>query len=273
MYSLLGILAFVVWGLAPLYFHKLGAFDPLIILSHRVFWSALILVIIAICRRKLLHGFRSITKRDIGYSLLAGLLMNGSWFGFVYATVSGNLMAASLAFYIAPIMVFGLGLFVFREKITRGQGLALLMMICAVAVYAISEGRLPGMSLAIASAFALYIAVKKLTRLNSFSGLFLEHVLFAPLALFYILFHQQSGDSTLLLSGTAPLQLISVLLLSVSVTQVAMSRMSLIQYIEPTIHFLLAIWVFNEAVSQGQYMALVIILMAIMVSTIKPRLS
>ncbi|GAM66140.1 rarD protein [Vibrio ishigakensis] len=61
------------------------------------------------------------TKRDVGYSALAGLLMNGSWYGFVYATVSGNLLAASLAFYIAPIMVFGFGLLVFKEKVTKGR--------------------------------------------------------------------------------------------------------------------------------------------------------
>ncbi|GAM74160.1 rarD protein [Vibrio ishigakensis] len=146
-------------------------------------------------------------------------------------------------------------------------------MFTAVAVYAVSEGVLPLMSLAIASAFALYIAVKKLSRLNTFTGLLLEHVLFAPIALFLILNNLHSVSEVTLLAGTAPLQLVSVLLLSISVTKVALSRVSLFQYIEPTIHFVLAMWVFREAISGGQMTALAIILIAIAISMQKPKLA
>ena len=108
MHTLLGVLAFVVWGLVPIYFHQLGQVDPILILSHRVFWSAIILILIAAVKPKLIN-FNEIDFKNIGLAFVAGILMNLSWLGFVYATITDNIMAASLAFYITPVMVFFIG--------------------------------------------------------------------------------------------------------------------------------------------------------------------
>jgi chloramphenicol-sensitive protein RarD len=172
MYSFFGALAFVVWGLVPIYFHQLSGYEPLIVLANRVFWSAVILIVIGLIRKDLVESNPVIfTKRNIVLSALAGVFMNISWLGFVYASVNDNLMAASLAFYITPVFVFITGLVVFKEKVSRNQIISLVLMIAAVIIYAASEGFFPKLSILIASFFTLYITIKKYIKLNTLSSL------------------------------------------------------------------------------------------------------
>jgi chloramphenicol-sensitive protein RarD len=266
MYSFFGALAFVVWGLVPIYFHQLSGYEPLIVLANRVFWSAVILIVIGLIRKDLVESNAVIfTKRNIVLSALAGVFMNISWLGFVYASVNDNLMAASLAFYIT-------GLVVFKEKVSRNQIISLVLMIAAVIIYAASEGFFPKLSILIASFFTLYITIKKYIKLNTLSSLILEHLIYMPIALIYILSYSGEHNSVtnlMLLAGTAPLQLIPVLLMTISLIKTPLSKISFLQYIEPTLHLMLAVWVFNEPVADGQKYALVIIFISIAISSIK----
>ncbi|UJF17048.1 EamA family transporter [Vibrio sp. SS-MA-C1-2] len=272
MYTFLGSLAFVIWGLAPIYFHELGPHEPLLILAHRVFWSALILIIIGCVKTNWMPSKKELTQKNVGLALLSGFFMNISWYGFVYASVNDNLMAASLAFYITPIFVSIIGYVFFKEKAKLNQVISLVLMVSAVVIYAFSDGHFPVLSLFIASSFAVYIALKKMMNIGTFSNLLLEHVLYMPIALIYIVMHSQSLMSNfdlLLLAGTAPLQLIPVLLVAISLLKIPLNKMSLIQYIEPTLHFLLAIWFFHTPVSDGQKYALSIIFVSILISSFK----
>ncbi|GEA61228.1 EamA family transporter [Vibrio comitans] len=272
MYAFLGALAFVVWGLVPIYFHELGPHEPLLILAHRIFWSALILIIIGCVKTNWMPTKKELTRKNVGLTALSGFFMNISWCGFVYASISDNLMAASLAFYITPIFVFAIGYVCFKEKVKLNQVFSLVLMVSAVAIYAFSDGHFPILSLFIASSFAVYIALKKMMNIGTFSNLLLEHVLYMPVALIYIAMHSQNlGFNADLLSlvGTAPLQLIPVLLVTISLLKTSLNKMSLLQYIEPTLHFLLAIWFFHDPVSNGQKYALIIIFVSILMSSFK----
>lgn len=274
MHFLIGALSFVVWGLVPIYFNKLGAHDPLLVLSHRVFWSAVLLFIYALVRKQPLATLFKLSSKSLSLCVFAGLLMNISWLGFVYASMNGELMAASLAFYISPILVFLMGYLVFKENINRYQLAALALMMMAVVIYSLSEGRFPSLSLFIAIPFALYITVKKHSDLGVFEILFWEHILFAPIAFFYISFATESfriDKGVLQLMGTAPLQLIPVVMISFSLLKTPLQKISILQYIEPTIHFLLAIFLFNEAVAKGQYYALSLIVVAVLISNFNGR--
>ena len=270
MYTLLGAMVFVVWGLLPIYFHQLGDYDPLLILAHRILWSGVILIIIGSIKTELIPSRHELTGKNIILAALAGMLMNISWLGFVYATVTGNLMAASLAFYITPILVFTFGFMLFREQVSRHQIISLVLMIIAVVVYGIVENKFPALSLLIALCFAMYLAVKKAMNLSTFSSIFLETIIFLPIALVYILYNEQTFHSNadfMLLVGTAPLQLLAVFMLTISLHKTPLSKISLFQYIEPTLHFMLAIYVFQESVSNGQRYALIIILAAIIIAS------
>ena len=274
MYTFFGSLAFVIWGLVPIYFHQIGNIDPALILANRIFWSAAILMIILFIKPTLLDRSQC-TKKNIAQAAVAGIFMNLSWIGFVYATTINNIMAASLAFYITPVLVFFMGFMFFKETIKLPQKMALVLMVLAIVTYVLLDKQLPLLSLGISLFFASYIATKKLLKLNTFGGIFFEHIVFAPLALWYITTH--SSDIALMdwgkLMGTAPLQLIPILLLSVSLLKTPLSKISLLQYIEPTFHLALAVWIYHEPISNGQKYALILVILSIMVSSIKNRKS
>ena len=99
MYTFFGALAFIIWGLVPVYFHQLEGFSPALILSNRIFWSAVILIAV-FCFKPNLIDKKQCTAKNISIAFVAGILMNLSWLGFVYATITNNIMAASLAFIL-----------------------------------------------------------------------------------------------------------------------------------------------------------------------------
>lgn len=272
MHTFLGAFAFIIWGLVPIYFHQLGDMSPALILSSRIFWSSLILVIILSVKPQLLDRSQC-TVKNISLACLAGVLMNLSWVGFVYATITSNIMAASLAFYITPVFVFFMGGVFFKERLRTQQKYALGIMILAIVSYVGLDQQLPLLSLAISLSFASYIAVKKYIKFNTFGSVFFEHVLFAPLALWYIITHSAalSALDWVTLMSSAPLQLLPILLLSISLLKTPLSKMSLLQYIEPTLHLALALWVYYEPISHGQKAALILVIISIMVSSIKTK--
>lgn len=120
MSAFFGALAFIVWGLVPIYFHQLGTMEPMLILSSRIFWSAIILVALFAYKPKLINKAQC-TPKNIALAAAAGILMNLSWLGFVYATISNNIMAASLAFYITPVMVFLWASFSLKSKSKKSK--------------------------------------------------------------------------------------------------------------------------------------------------------
>ena len=272
MYTFFGALAFMIWGLVPIYFHQLGEMSPALILSNRIFWSAIILIVVFCLKPNLLDKAQC-SVRNISLAFVAGILMNLSWLGFVYATITNNIMAASLAFYITPVFVFFMGFAFFKETLGSPQKIALFLMVFAIISYVYLDKQLPVLSLAISLSFASYIAIKKLMKFNTFGAVFFEHIIFAPLALWYILTHSEglSVINWTTLMGSAPLQLVPILLLSISILKTPLSKISLLQYIEPTFHLALAVWIYHEPISNGQKCALIIVIISIMVSSIKIR--
>ncbi|CAM2763424.1 EamA family transporter [Pseudoalteromonas distincta] len=272
LYVLLGSLAFGIWGLVPIYFHQLDEVDPILILSQRVFWSAIILILIAIIKPKLI-SFNEINAKDVGLAFVAGLLMNLSWLGFVYATITNNIMAASLAFYITPVMVFVTGFIFFKEKITQYQKISLSLMILAIAVYVYFDKQLPILSLVIAFLFTFYFVAKKRMNTGTFAAIFLEHIVFSPIALIYIWLNisDETYVEWLTLMLAAPLQLLPIFLLSIALLKMPLTKISILQYIEPTLHLALAVWVYHESVSSGQKYAFIIIVLSIIFSLLNSK--
>jgi chloramphenicol-sensitive protein RarD len=263
-----GILAFVIWGLVPLFFHGISEISPLLILSHRILWSAIILIVMAIYYQytnKFDVRLAIMNPKKIRLSFIAGLLMNTSWLSFVYAMTNGQVMAASLAFYITPVFIFMAGYLFFKESLSKHQWITFCLMILAIVAYIVIDHQLPLLSLLIAGSFAMYISVKKLITDSVFVSVFMEHVVFLPIVIGVLLFQplSVSVENLFVLMATAPLQLIPLVLLILSVNKIQLNQISIIQYIEPTLHLLLAAFVFSEFISTGQIAATSIILFAV----------
>jgi chloramphenicol-sensitive protein RarD len=173
---------YLVWGLVPIYWKAIEAIPSDEALIPRILWTLLLLVGATAATGKL-GELRPAQLREWGWNLLAALLLATNWLIFIYAVQSGRIVATSLGYYINPLMSILLGLVVLGERLNRAQSLSVGVAALGVAALTLLEGRLPWISLALATSFALYGLIHKLHPQPTLAGLTREMLVLAPLAL------------------------------------------------------------------------------------------
>lgn len=249
-------LSFVLWGMLPLYYQFMPAVNMWELLSHRVLWSAVLLGILF-----LLVGYRvpwarlRSEPRQLGLILLAGPVMSISWCMFTWCLTTGQVLATSLAFFMTPLFNIVFAVLFLKEKLTLQKHLAVALALAGLAYMLFSYGQLPWFSLVMGANFALYGLLKKKVHYDAGVSLYLEALVQLPVALLIIGALAVSGASQfvagdwterLLLMGSAPATLLPVGLFCYGMMRTRMSTVGLLQYIEPSLAFLLAIFWFGE---------------------------
>jgi chloramphenicol-sensitive protein RarD len=253
----LGFAAYLTWGFLPLYMKAVGSVPALEILAHRVLWSLLLLAgLIVVARR--LPALRALIAAPRTLALLGvtALLIGVNWLIYIWAVNAGRVLDTSLGYFINPLVNVALGVLVLRERLRRAQIGAVGLAAVGVAVLAIAGGGLPWISLALAFSFSAYGLIRKMAPVDPLTGLLAETALLAPLSAFYLLslgsgsFGADRGtDLLLVLSGVitaAPL-----LLFAAAGKRLRYATLGLLQYIAPTIQFLLAVLLYEEPLSQA----------------------
>ncbi len=251
-----GAIGFTAWGLLPLYWKLLKEIPADEILAHRIFWSFLFVGGILLYRNGM--GVLKETVKDrknVRNVLLCAFFITINWGTYIWAVNSGNILQSSMGYYINPLMVVLLGMTVLKEKLNVFQYISIGFAAVGVAVLAIQYGRIPWVSLLLASSFALYGLFKKLLKAEALVGMALETTVLMPLALGYVLFKLFTGQSALY---SVSLSTILILLLSGIATatpllwyamgsaRVKLSTMGFLQYIAPTISLFLGVFVYGE---------------------------
>lgn len=248
--------AFCIWGLAPLYFKLLGHVGADEIIAHRVIWSMLLLALLLLVRER--GRFRDrvrVAPRVLGALLLSAILIALNWLVFVYAINSDRVLSTSLGYFINPLVNVLLGVLIFRERLGRLQTLAVLLAFVGTAWMTLRVGRLPWIALLLAFSFALYGVVRKKTDVGPLVGLFWETLLMTPLALLWLLVLDRQGvlvfdpvrlDEALLLAGTGLITLVPLVLFATGVRRLNLSTIGLMQYLAPSMTFVLAVFLFDE---------------------------
>lgn len=249
-------LSFVLWGMLPLYYQFMPAVNMWELLSHRVLWSAVLLGLLF-----LLIGYRvpwarlRSEPRQLGLILLAGPVMSISWCMFTWCLTTGQVLATSLAFFMTPLFNIVFAVLFLKEKLTPQKHLAVALALAGLAYMLFSYGQLPWFSLIMGANFALYGLLKKKVHYDAGVSLYLEALVQLPVALLIIGALAVSGASQfvagdwterLLLMGSAPATLLPVGLFCYGMMRTRMSTVGLLQYIEPSLAFLLAIFWFGE---------------------------
>ncbi|ABM05374.1 RarD protein, DMT superfamily transporter [Psychromonas ingrahamii 37] len=264
------ILAFVVWGLTPVFFHYFPANNMAELWAYRIIWSFTLVVLwlkftgVKVDLKKLWNDKRSFLAISI-----SGVIMNISWYGFVYALSNNYVLDASMAYFIAPILTAGFSWFLFKEKTDNIQRLSLLLMCGALIYLAISQGVAPSLSLVIAVSFAAYMALKKLSKFSNNENLYIENLIQLPAALITVVVIASSHNPSqpdpayYVLLGAVFLQIIPVFLLSAAISNVNLQKIVVYQYVEPTLHFLLAVFVYHEGLDKPLFNTLIIVWIAI----------
>ena len=250
-------LSFALWGLLPLYYQFLpnAAMDELLAfrLIASVPFAALIIVIIQRKRINLNAIFAD--KRSLKTAFIASTLMCISWTAFTWAMTNDRVIDASLGFFISPLTMAALGVFVLKEHISLGKKVALVLATAGLSYQIMQYGQIPYVALTMAVFFTLYGWYKKKIEYDWATCLFVEVLLLTPIALTYLLIKQAtvgtvsmtSGWQTLwLYIGSAPVTLLPLIFYSIAIRITSLSNIALMQYIEPSLQFVLAVFIFGE---------------------------
>ncbi|WP_281628878.1 EamA family transporter RarD [Vibrio sp. St2] len=250
-------LSFLLWGLQPLYYQYLpnAALDEL--LTVRLVASVPFGILIVLFVTKRMPDFSAIfaDRRSLAITFLGSTLMSISWCAFTWAITNDRVIDASLGFFISPLTMTALGVFVLGEKLSLGKKVALVLASAGLSYQVMQYGQVPVIALTMAIFFTLYGWCKKKIRYEWSTCLFVEALALMPFALGYLIFKEMtvgtesfnSGWETFsLYVGAAPATLIPLLFYSLAIRLTSMSTVGLMQYIEPSIQFLLAIYLFGE---------------------------
>lgn len=274
---LLTTAAYLIWGLLPLYWKLLAAWPAPWILCQRMLWAFATLAVLQGLRapgRLAVIGGRLLTAdRGLGWQLGAGLLIGCNWLIFIWAVNTGQVLEVSLGYFINPLVTVLLGRLVLGERLNRAQQLAVALAVIAVAVLVLRLDHLPWVALALAGSFGLYGLMKKRTPFSSLEGLLVETALLLPLALLALAWLPPSAVTLdpgrmLLLASTGVATVLPLLLFGSGVKALPLSTVGLVHYLAPSVQFLLAVFVFGEALRLEQLLGFVLIWIGLAVYSI-----
>ncbi|MEM1081880.1 MAG: EamA family transporter RarD [Pseudomonadota bacterium] len=251
-----GLGAYLVWGLAPLYFKLLQAVRADEIIAHRVIWSIGFLLLILLMRHRADVVRHVRIPRTVALALLASsVLLAINSLLFVQAVHAGRVLETSLGYFISPMVSVVLGLVLLSEQLLSSQRWAVLLAAAGTAYLFFSIEPLPWFALGIAISWGLYGLVRKVTNVGPMVGLLWETVLMAPAAIAWLFWLDQRGeqlfgqlgiDTDALLIGTGMITVVPLVLFATAARSLPLITLGLMQYIAPTMSFLLAVFLFRE---------------------------
>lgn len=258
-----GVAAFGFWGLIPLYFKAVGQVAPLEVLAHRALWSFLTLAVLVWWLGRWTELWHELRNGRLLVMLgLSTLLIAGNWLTFIYAVQTGQVMQSSLGYFINPLVNVLLGVVFLRERLRPYQLLSILLALFGVVVLTSLVGQVPWISLALAFSFALYGLLRKLMPVDGLVSLTVETLLLLPLATGFLVYLQATSESTgngplliglLMLSG--PITTVPLLFFGAAARRLRLSTIGIIQYLTPSLQFLVAVVLFREPFTTAQLLS------------------
>jgi chloramphenicol-sensitive protein RarD len=274
---LLGLTAYGLWGVLPIYFNALRGVPPVDIVAHRVLWSLPYLALLTTASRGWTRvRAAAMMPRTLGILFLTALLIGTNWLLYVYAVTSGHILAASFGYYLNPLANVLLGRFVLRERLGRLQWTAVAIAAAGISVLAAGALSQLWMSLALCITFALYGLLRKIVPADALTGLAVETSILFPLAVAWlgwqalasqpVLGNSSRDTELLLLAGivsTTPL-----LLFTAAAKRLFYSTLGMLQFVAPTLQFLIAVLLYGEHVTSAHLVAFPAIWLALVLYVI-----
>ncbi len=261
---LLGLAAYGLWGVLPIYFKQLASIPAVDIVAHRVLWSLPFLTILVMLGREWPKVRAAVSHgKTFGVLTITALLIGGNWLLYVYSVTSGHILAASFGYYLNPLANVLLGRFVLHERLTRLQWAAVAIAAGGISVLAAGALAQLWISLTLCISFALYGLLRKVVPADSLTGLSVETAILFPLAIGWLAWRSSAGapvmgtsqtqTGLLLLAGfvsTTPL-----LLFTAAAKRLPYSTLGMLQFLAPTLQFLLAVAFYGEAFTAAHAIA------------------
>lgn len=261
---LFGLVAYISWGFVPIYFRAVKTVNPGSILAHRIVWSLLLLLILAM----MIGGWKDIvrvlrSRKLVLTLLLSALLLSLNWLLYIYASVTNRVSEASLGYYILPLVNAFLARVVLKEQLRPAHYPALALVLVGVMVPTVFAGEFTWIAIVLPITFGLYGLVRKQVAVESFTGLTVESLLMALPSFAYLVWMSTQGRSafgqdwnmSVLLMFGAVVTVVPLLTFTLSIRRLPLLVNSFIQFLAPTMQLMLAVFLFKEAFSLERWVA------------------
>jgi len=269
---------YFLWGLVPLYWKPLSAVDPVELIAHRHVWSLVLLLLLLLAieggYRELRGAFGS--WRTVGRLLLSAVLLTANWLVYVWGVGSGHIVETSLGYFLVPLVNVAAGRFVLHEHLRRAQWAAIGIAAVGVGLMVGQAGRPPGIALLIAGTWGAYGLLRKQSRAGAISGLAVETLLLAPLAVGYLWWRHRTGLGALgrvdglthvLILSAGIVTAVPLMLFAYAARRIRLTTLGLLQYLAPTVQLAIGVLVYHEPFPRSRLVCFVFIWAALALYT------
>ncbi len=266
--------AYGAWALFPLMFRQIDAVAPLMVIVHRIIWS-FAFVGIVLWQRGRLGEVRAALRvpATMRGMFISAILLSINWLVFVWGIHNEKVLEVSFGYFINPLVSVAIGMVLLNEKLTRGHLAALVIALIAVGIMATALSGLPLVSLGLALSFGFYGYFRKTVSVGSLPGLFVETMVLLPFALGYLFYSVVTEGPGVLadpwlmgwLIFTGPATSLALIFFAFASKRLKLATLGMFQYISPSGHFLLAIFVFGEPLNSTELISFALIWVSLVV--------
>lgn len=258
-------MAFISWGVLPLFWKLLHEVASGEILAHRIFWSWVFVSLILLAQKRWTVVKQSLAVATHRRALFfSAMLININWFTFIWAVNSNHVVETSMGYYITPLFSVLLGVFVFRERLNRWQIISLCLASIGVLIMTVQHGRFPWIALTLTVSFGLYGFLKKIAQVDSLSGLWIETLLSSPFCLAYLGWRQIQGVGafghrtaaiTCLFIVSGIITALPLIWFAQAAQRIPLSTVGFLHYLTPTISLFIGVVVFQEPFTRTHFVS------------------
>ncbi|MGN6130204.1 MAG: EamA family transporter RarD [Nocardioidaceae bacterium] len=276
---LLGLAAYGMWGLFPLYWPLLEPAGAVEILAHRIFWSLAVMLVLVVAVRRTSHLRRVLgEKRTRSILAVAAVLITVNWGTYIWGVNNHHVVETSLGYFINPLVTVLMGVVLMGERLRRMQWIALALALVAVTALTIEYGHPPWIALLPAFSFGSYGLAKKKANTGAVESLAIETMVIAPVALAYILWLSATGASNFtshgaghagLLVTTGLVTAVPLICFGAAATRVSMTTIGLLQYVTPTVQFVIGVFFYGEPMPAMRWVGFAMVWVALAVFTVE----
>lgn len=270
--------AFLLWGVVPLYWKQMQEVAAIELIAHRIVWSMVFLFSVMAAQKSLRGLFAAFANRQsLTISLASGALLAANWAVYIWAVNSGHVIESSLGYFLTPLGNVAMGYLILHERLRPLQWTAIAFAVLGVGVLLVGAGHFPWIALSLAVTWSVYGILKKQSPLGSISGLGMETLILFPIAAGFLLWLSADGKGAIgnvslathawiLASGV--ITTVPLVMFAYGAKRLKLATLGLLQYLAPTIQFLLGLYVYHEPFDSIRFQACALIWCGLVIYTI-----
>lgn len=270
---LYGFAAYIIWGIVPIYWPLLQPAGAIEILAHRVIWSLVVLLVFLAIKKQIKKALLIFKDpKKLAILTIASVFIAVNWGIFIWASVSGRILDSSLGYYINPLFSIGLGVLLLKEKLRNLQWLAIAIATIAIIYLSVTLGAPPYVALSLAFTFSIYGYLKKRANVEAIDSLTVETLILIPFAIGYIAYLSSVGqnsfgvngiDHAIWLASAGVITAVPLALFGAAAIRIPLSTLGFIQYVGPTLQFIIGLYLFNEPMPRDRFIGFALTWVAI----------